>query len=407
MLRSEDMPRPTRRFAERRETILAVATEVFRRKGLKGASLAEVAQSVGLLTPSITYYFRKKEDLAAACLLRSIETYDGVFAKAGREPDPASRIEASVRLYFALQSEIAKGERAAPLPFDDMKALPEPTADAVHAAYAQMFRRVRAFFDMPGNTAAARRARSARAHLLLATLFWVPAWIKRYDVGRHSGVAEGVSDILLRGLKGDDGSWSCLERRDPLPVGELDTPREAFLLAATKLINETGYRGASVEKISAKLNVTKGSFYHHNTNKDDLVVDCFERTFAVVQAAQDHAVDDSGSGWERLLAASSNLVDFQLSPQGPLLRTTALYAIPQEIRHEMVARINRQSDRFAEFVADGMRDGSIRAVDPVIGGELVISMINGAASLPRWSPGISSSDAAEHYVKPLLGGLVA
>jgi AcrR family transcriptional regulator len=407
MLRTESMPRPTRRFAEKRETILAVATELFRRKGLKGASLAEVAQSVGLLTPSITYYFRKKEDLAAACLQRSIETFDGLFAKAGREPHPASRIEASVRLYFALQSEIAKGEMAAPLPFDDIKALPEPTADAVHAAYAQMFRRVRAFFDMPGNTAAARKARSARAHLLLATLFWVPAWIKRYDVGRYGSVAEGVSDILFRGLKGDDGDWSCLARRKPLPVGELDTPREAFLLAATRLINETGYRGASVEKISARLNVTKGSFYHHNTNKDDLVVDCFERTFAVVEAAHKHAIDTRESGWNRLLVASSNLVDFQLSAQGPLLRTTALYAIPQETRHEMVARINRQSDQFARFVAEGMRDGSMRSVDPDIGGELVISMINGAASLPRWSPGISSADAIEHYVRPLLGGLAA
>ena len=45
----------------------------------------------------------------------------------------------------------------------------------------------------------------------------------------------------------------------------------AFLKAATRQINEHGYRGASVDRISASLNVTKGAFYHHNEAKDDLV----------------------------------------------------------------------------------------------------------------------------------------
>ena len=62
--------------------------------------------------------------------------------------------------------------------------------------------------------------------------------------------------------------------RKPVPAGASD----AFLQAATFLINEQGYRGASVEKISARLNVTKGSFYHYNDNKDDLVANCFERS---------------------------------------------------------------------------------------------------------------------------------
>ena len=65
-----------------------------------------------------------------------------------------------------------------------------------------------------------------------------------------------------------------------------ETQRETFLTAATRLINQRGYRGASVEKISAELNVTKGSFYHHNDAKDELVVACFERTFDVMRRVQ-------------------------------------------------------------------------------------------------------------------------
>ena len=49
-----------------------------------------------------------------------------------------------------------------------------------------------------------------------------------------------------------------------------EVTRDRFLLAATKLMNREGYRGASVDKISAELKVTKGSFYHHNADKDEL-----------------------------------------------------------------------------------------------------------------------------------------
>src|SRR5262245_29636404 len=102
MLRAHAPTRHTRRYAEKRERILATATELFNQKGLKGVSLQEVAQSVGLLTPSITYYFRKKEDLAAACLLQSIETFDSLFTDAAKSSSPSASINACVLLYFTL-----------------------------------------------------------------------------------------------------------------------------------------------------------------------------------------------------------------------------------------------------------------------------------------------------------------
>ncbi|MCF3696692.1 TetR/AcrR family transcriptional regulator, partial [Salmonella enterica subsp. enterica serovar Weltevreden] len=77
-----------------------------------------------------------------------------------------------------------------------------------------------------------------------------------------------------------------------LPLGVQSTPgreaepgREAFLLAATRLINQLGYRGASVQRIASELNVTKGSFYHHLDAKDDLVVTCYRRSFDTITAA--------------------------------------------------------------------------------------------------------------------------
>jgi hypothetical protein len=95
-------------------------------------------------------------------------------------------------------------------------------------------------------------------------------------------------DILINGLAGGERAWapSPIEALTPPLADPHDAAREIFLVAATRLINQRGYRGASVEDISAQLNVTKGSFYHHTEGTDDLVVDCFNRSFDVMRRAQ-------------------------------------------------------------------------------------------------------------------------
>ncbi|MGZ8407165.1 MAG: TetR/AcrR family transcriptional regulator [Caulobacteraceae bacterium] len=52
-------PGQTKRFERKREAILDAAARLFNQKGLKGATLAEVAQRVGLITTSVTYYYKK------------------------------------------------------------------------------------------------------------------------------------------------------------------------------------------------------------------------------------------------------------------------------------------------------------------------------------------------------------
>jgi AcrR family transcriptional regulator len=180
---------------------------------------------------------------------------------------------------------------------------------------------------------------------------------------------------------------------------------EAFLRSATILINEQGYRGASVEKISARLHVTKGSFYHHNDNKDDLVAACFERTFAVVRQVQKAAEELDGDGWNALCAACGELVRYQLSEQGPLLRNSAFTALPEGLRSEMKRVLDRIANRFGNLIVDGIIDGSIRPHDPRIAAHLVDSLINAAAELERWVPGVTIDTAADLYAKPFLVGI--
>jgi AcrR family transcriptional regulator len=397
----------TQRFEKKREAILDAAARLFNQKGVKGATLADVAHSVALITNSVTYYYRKKEDLASACFLSTIEVLNGLSERASGSSDPRERICALLRLYADLLAQIARGDHAELMFFHDIRAMRNPHVEVVFEAYTDMFRRMRALLVLGGPDAAARASLNARAHLLVTAIHSMRLWIGRYDIDDYPRVAERVADILTQGLGRPDSRWSP----PPLPCNKFrdlsEGSGEAFLRAATFLINEQGYRGASVEKISARLHVTKGSFYHHNDNKDDLVANCFARTFAVFRRAHDAAAALDADGWTKLTATAAELVRYQLSEAGPLLRSSALSALPEPIRHELVATMARLSLRYTHFIVDGIADGSLRPVDQMIAAQLVASAVDAAAELHRWVPSAHSTSAADLFARPLFLGLVA
>lgn len=398
------LPRQTRRFEQKREAILDAAATLFNEKGVRGATLQDVAQRVGLMTNSITYYYRKKEELATACLLRTIEVLDGLIAAIDLAAPPEMRIRRFLELYVAHLAAIETGARPQLISFNDIRALASPHDALVFDSYTAMFRRLRALLDRPGEPPAERMARNGRAHLLISIVHGMRNWIDRTEPDGYTRAAERTADILLGGLAGPASVWIVRPPEIAWPKID-DVSPEAFLRSATYLINEQGYRGASVERISARLNVTKGSFYHHIDNKDDLVAACFARSFDVMRQVQHAAEADHASGWDRLSAAATEIIRYQLSDQGPVLRASAFSALPATMRGPTQRTMDRITRRFGGYVADGMLDGSIRLVDPAIAAHLVATMLNAAAEIERWVPDVTLELAAETYARPLFLGL--
>lgn len=392
----------TARYGRKREAIVAAATEVLNRRGVKGMTLALVAGQVGLITTSVTYYFKKKEDLAAACFLGGIERLDLLVAEAARAPDVSARLLRLLELYLDLRLRIRTGEAAAIPVFSDIRALTGPLQASVVEAYRELFMGVRGLLAPTPKTAAAA---TANTQMILEQLHWLAAWLPRYDAEDFPRVRDRMHDILMHGLAVDGAAW---DPASPPPLAArpaADALRDTFLLAGTRLINQQGYRGASVEKISASLNVTKGSFYHHHSAKDDVVVSCFHRSFDVIRGVQTAARSMAGDQWLRLSSAAAALIEFQMSEQGPLLRASALAALPETIREAMVEQSSRISERWAAMISDGIAEGSIRPVDPYIGAQMLGATLNAAADLRVLLEGTSGRDVADLYLRPMMMGL--
>jgi len=429
-------PKSTLRFAEKRELILDGAARLFNRRGIKAGTLAEVADSVGLATNSLTYYYRKKEDLVGACLARSIAAMDDVIAQAAAADTLAGRIRAFVYGFVALMGDVAERRRPELIFFGDMRALPPAQAEPVFAAYVEMFRHLRRLLRQgPAEVATdSRRALNARTHLLLAEVLWARAWLGRYEPVDYPRVAAAMSDILLHGMAAAGQPWPALPTSQvntvstplqavptasptasPTDASTADALRDAYLRTATRLINDHGVGGASVERIAATLALTKGSFYHHHDTKEALVDDCFERSFALIRRLQLAALALGGSGWQQLVAATVPLVAAHEPAQagasgdclGPVLRLTAWSELPGALRWQKFNTLNRLGERFAAIVTAGMVDGSVRLIDPAVAAQLIGGLVNALAEIDHWVPGDDRQPLASLLARPLLLGLLA
>lgn len=397
---------PTRRFEARRRAILASAVEVLNRKGMRGMTLGEVASSLGLVPTGVIYYFKNKEELASACVLQAIARYEALIADAMTAAEPRGRIDRFTDAFYRFKRSAAAGEAEQIASFNDVRALNAP---AVNEAFVTMFRNARRLLDGPGEARLPPGQRNARAHLLLSQMYWAVAWLRNFEPADYGRAAVRTSAILTDGLAAPGAAWPSPRRLDLRRPDDpdADASSELFLRAATKLINAEGYHGASVERISAELNVSKGAFYHHNETKDELVLACFQRAFDIMWRAIRAAEATGGSGLEVLVSVSAGLVEHELGGASPLLRTSALSTLPEALRPGLIERFDRLSLRFASILSDGVADGSIRPIDVNVGAQMITAMINAAAELHNFAPDLTPEAAADHYVRPLFEGLLS
>jgi AcrR family transcriptional regulator len=399
---------PTARHLEKRELLLDAAARCFNERGVRGAGLAAIGASVGLGTTSVTYYFRRKEDLAVACMLRAIETFSQLADEAASASGVEARIERFASSFGQLLIDIESGAHPQLISFNDVRALTGPAAGTVFAAYTQMFRRMRELLRGVATTGLTADEFNARAHLTVSAFNAFRSWASRYEPDDFPSRLEHLVDVLLHGVGTGRSTGRALDLDMSLPEQRAgDTPSD-FLRVAAHLINEQGFRGVSIEQIAARLNLTKGSFYHHLDTKHDLIVACFKHSFEVLREALRQAAAAQGCGAERLEAMATALMRHQMSEAGPLLRWSAVSAMTDPAERDAVTRsIRRLQERMEGLLIEGMQDGSIRVLDQSVTAQYLLQAINAAVELPRWVRHVGISTVPALFVRPVLEGVLS
>lgn len=401
-------PAATRKFGEKREAIIHAAAVQINEVGVQATTLAEVAKAIGLNATSVTYYFPRKEQLVVAVYEDTLNLMEAMAREALAQPDPAARLRHFIEAHVQLRARIRAGERGLTTALSEIRTLEPEVQDPLMAHYLRVVDIVRHFFgDWRDNDQ--RALFSARAHVLLEAMMWWPVWSLQYSARDFPRIAERLFDVLAYGLPAQAGAYSPARLAGDwrTSVDEEAGQNEAFLRAATVLINRLGYRGASVNRIAESLNVTKGSFYHHHDAKDDLVLACFRHSYDRMSAVQMAGMESAGDYWTRLASVLAELVDLQFFDPTPLLRTTALQALDASHKIDVVTRSNRLARRFAGMLIDGIADGSVRAIDPLVAGQAIMSTVNSAYEARHWAARFDRPEAATAtYLSVLSEGMI-
>lgn len=186
---------------------------------------------------------------------------------------------------------------------------------------------------------------------------------------------------------------------------QFEQRRAAMLQAAIRAFNRNGYHATSMDTIAAALGLTKGTLYHYYKSKIEILYECMLYVLEEARALAEDVERGGGLGVERLERFLRRQFETLAGSQGAAWPVADMSALPAPLEAE-VREKSRQVDRIVQkFIADGMRDGSIRATEPKIAEFFLMGALNW---LPRWySPGgsLTSDQLAAIFLRIVLDGL--
>lgn len=408
---------------DRRETILSEAVRLFNENGFTDTRLEDIGARLGTAKTSISYYFKSKDGLLKEVYDRALDFSQKAMATAGEMETGRDSVIAWVCAHARAHADALSGIAQPLALIADLPASEGEFESEISARYGALLTACGALFER-GEKDGSIRVSSNQASLffLLNLLHWLPRWLAEIRPADYDFAIEGLADILRNGIAAnparppvrpinrspEDATESVFDR-----ASRNQMKREAFLRVGTRALNEQGFRSLSLNDVAGELGVTRGAFYYHIADKDALLQGCFQRSCGLIETAQALAEKDNLSGLDILERALRWLFERQVSNLDPLLRLSLLSALDTQNRLLVTARLNRLKSGFADTIARGMIDGSVRPVELAAVEQLVLgSVFAGShrrkALLRRISSAIEPADkiTPATYYEILMHGLI-
>jgi len=157
--------------------------------------------------------------------------------------------------------------------------------------------------------------------------------------------------------------------------------RREIMNAAVALFCQSGYDAASVSHICERAGVSKGAFYHHFPSKQTLFLAILEDWLGGIDDQLVHARAANEPVTDSLTRMAETIgVVFQVaSGQLPMFMEFMVQASRDAaVWDAAIAPYRRYQQRFADLIAEGQREGSVRAdLEPHIIAWVLISLAVG------------------------------
>lgn len=187
-----------RRNEARRLEILRAAARVFRRLGVSGAGMREIADEAGLSSGNLYHYFSGKDQILLFCQQRTLERLSAAVAQAKRSAAPiAERLRQVLREHVLTMLDELEGATA----HLEVEALPEAVRGPVitrRDAYERALRAIVAQGVARGEFRRCDPALVTRA--MLGAVNWSARWYRPEGAKSPAAIADSLADYLVAGV---------------------------------------------------------------------------------------------------------------------------------------------------------------------------------------------------------------
>ncbi len=400
----------------KRAAILSRAAKLFNTKGARSTTLADVANKLGLTKTSLYYYVRTKEDLIFQCyqsaLAKLHQSLDEVEAETD---DSLERVLRAMERHIeiSLDSLTSRGDYyAAPL---ELAVLPEANRALLEQEYLRMFKRFRGYIrDGIADGVIRDCHTTSTARALLSALDWSFYWLYEMPADESKEAASKIRQLFTNGLvprrssfewKNSHNSSNAQPSQGFNREAQNRIKQEAFLRAGTQHFNRKGFSGTSLDDIAESLDVSKGAFYYHFTNKEALLSQCYEFTLDQFERITLGVEQTDLSPIDKLGAVCTEIFELQNSDRGPLIRYNTITALPPDLRRAVLHRTEEIHAKLGEMIAEGISEGSIENQSVLVTRHLMVSAINAAVGIDQWRRLGDLTSAAHDFFDVFFLGL--
>jgi AcrR family transcriptional regulator len=156
--------------------------------------------------------------------------------------------------------------------------------------------------------------------------------------------------------------------------------RSRILEAAMDSFSRNGYEATGVAELCALAQVSKGAFYHHFSSKQAVFLALFDNWLSQIDQLLDESRQPGRTAPQSILAMTGlmSLVFEQAAGRLPLFLEFWTQASHDPVVWQaLMAPYQRYTDYFRQIVEDGIREGSLRPVDPLSAARTVVSLAIG------------------------------
>jgi AcrR family transcriptional regulator len=402
----------------KRTAILSQAARLFNGRGSRSTTLLDIAQSLGLTKTSLYYYVKTKEELIYQCYMTALDSIlTGLDEIERTHSSGLERTQAILRGHFTAWRDAHEGRRSHVAALLEIASLKDRHREDVEQLYIVMFKRMRQYLRDGIAEGSVRPLESTAATLgLIGSMQWSFNWLRTVPIEQIDQVIDDACDLITNGLSSSPGAFefsrydfAADQSTSPSGFDRSEQNRlkqEAFYKTGTWFFNKQGFAGTSLDEIAETLHVTKGAFYYHIRNKEDLLYNCYTRSLDILQQIHDGAGSVAGSV-EKLEYILRRSFHVQNSDEGPMIRYNTITALPIPRRKEILKLTDTANDRFGQFMRDAIADGSVRPINVEVAQELISGAMNASMDLPMWRKMDSVDEASIDYYDMFFGGLKA